>query len=61
MAINQVATVEVRVNGEEAKQELKDLEKYATSLKGQLADAYKAGDTSKSSRSLPNFENGSPD
>ena len=34
MAINQVATVEVRVNGEEAKQELKDLEKYATSLKG---------------------------
>ena len=47
MAINQVATVEVRVNGEEAKQELKDLEKYATSLKGQLADAYKAGDTSK--------------
>lgn len=47
MAINQVATVEVRVNGEEAKQELKDLEKYATSLKGQLADAYAAGDTSK--------------
>lgn len=47
MAIDQVATVEVRVNGEEAKQELKDLEKYATSLKGQLADAYKAGDTSK--------------
>lgn len=47
MAINQVATVEVRVNGEEAKQELKGLEKYATSLKGQLADAYKAGDTSK--------------
>lgn len=47
MAINQVATVEVRVYGEEAKQELKDLEKYATSLKGQLADAYKAGDTSK--------------
>ena len=45
MAIDQVATVEVRVNGEEAKQELKDLEKYATSLKGQLADAHKVGDT----------------
>ena len=47
MAINEMATVEVRVNGEEAKQELKDLEKYAISLKGQLADAHKVGDTSK--------------
>lgn len=47
MAINQVATVEVRVNGEEAKQELKNLEKIASGLKKELADAYEAGDTSK--------------
>lgn len=47
MAIDQVATVEVRVNGEEAKQELKNLEKIASGLKKELADAYKAGDTSK--------------
>ena len=46
MAI-QVATVEVRVNGEEAKQELKNLETIASGLKKELADAYKAGDTSK--------------
>ncbi len=47
MAIDQVATVEVRVNGEEAKQELKNLETIASGLKKELADAYKAGDTSK--------------
>lgn len=47
MAIDQVATVEVRVNGEEAKQELKNLEKIASGLKKELADAYEAGDTSK--------------
>lgn len=47
MAIDQVATVEVRVNGEEAKQELKNLEAIASGLKKELADAYKAGDTSK--------------
>lgn len=47
MAIDQVATVEVRVNGEEAKQELKNLEKIASGLKKELADAYAAGDTSK--------------
>lgn len=34
MAIDQVATVEVRVNGEEAKQELKNLETIASGLKG---------------------------
>lgn len=33
MAIDQVATVEVRVNGEEAKQELKNLETIASGLK----------------------------
>lgn len=47
MAIDQVATVEVRVNGEEAKQELKNLEAIASGLKKELADAYNAGDTSK--------------
>lgn len=47
MAIDQVATVEVRVNGEEAKQELKNLETIASGLKKELADAYKSGDTSK--------------
>lgn len=45
MAINEQATVEVKVNGEQAKQELKNLESYANSLKGRLAEAYKAGDT----------------
>lgn len=47
MAIDQVAIVEVRVNGEEAKQELKNLEAIASGLKKELADAYNAGDTSK--------------
>lgn len=47
MAINEKATVEVQVNGEQAKQELKELEKYANSLKGQIADAYNAGETSR--------------
>lgn len=47
MAIDQVATVEVRVNGEEAKQELKNLETIASGLRKELADAYEAGDTSK--------------
>lgn len=47
MAIDQVATVEVRVNGEEAKQELKNLETIASGLKKELADAYQTGDTSK--------------
>ena len=47
MAVDQVATVEVRVNGEEAKQELKNLETIASGLKKELADAYQAGDTSK--------------
>lgn len=45
MAINERATVEVQVNGEQAKQELKNLESYANSLKGRLAEAYKAGNT----------------
>lgn len=47
MAIDQVATVEVRVNGEEAKQELKNLETIASGLKKELAGAYESGDTSK--------------
>ena len=47
MAIDQIATVEVRVNGEEAKQELKNLEAIASGLKKELADAYGAGGTTK--------------
>lgn len=47
MAIDQMATVEVRVNGEEAKQKLKSLESIASGLKKELAAAYEAGDKSK--------------
>lgn len=47
MAINEMATVEVRVNGEEAKQELKSLESIASRLKKELVAAYEAGDKSK--------------
>lgn len=47
MEIRQRATVEVQVNGEDAKKELQSLESYANSLKGRLAEAYKAGDTKK--------------
>lgn len=47
MAINETATVEVQVNGEQAKNELQSLEKYAASLKDRIADAYTAGDTKK--------------
>ncbi|MBV3619393.1 phage tail tape measure protein [Bacteroides xylanisolvens] len=47
MEIRQRATVEVQVNGEDAKRELQALESYANSLKGRLAEAYKAGDTKK--------------
>lgn len=47
MAINETATVEVKVNGEEAKQELKSLEGIASGLKKELSEAYNAGDKSK--------------
>ena len=47
MAINETATVEVKVNGEEAKKELKSLEGIASGLKKELAEAYNAGDKSK--------------
>ncbi|MCF2552765.1 phage tail tape measure protein [Bacteroides caecigallinarum] len=47
MAINETATVEVKVNGEEAKQELKSLEGIASGLKKELAEAYNAGDKYK--------------
>lgn len=47
MATNETATVEVKVNGEEAKQELKSLESIASGLKKELAEAYNAGDKSK--------------
>ena len=47
MEIRQRATVEVQVNGEDAKKELQSLESYANNLKGRLAEAYKSGDTKK--------------
>lgn len=47
MEIKQRATVEVQVNGEEAKRELQSLESYANNLKGRLAEAHNAGDTKK--------------
>lgn len=47
MEIRQRATVEVQVNGEEAKKELQSLESYANNLKGRLAEAYNAHDTKK--------------
>ena len=47
MSINEKATVEVQVNGEQAKNELRNLESYANSLKGRLAEAYASGDTKK--------------
>lgn len=47
MEIRQRATVEVQVNGEDAKKELQSLENYANNLKGRLAEAYKSGDTKK--------------
>lgn len=45
--IQERATVEVQVNGENAKNELQSLEKYAVSLKDRIAEAYNAGDTKK--------------
>lgn len=47
MEIRQRATVEVQVNGEEAKKELQSLESYANNLKGRLAEAYNAHDDKK--------------
>lgn len=45
--ILQKATIEVMVNGENAKNDFQALEKYATSLKDRIAEAYNAGDTKK--------------
>lgn len=45
--IQERATVEVKVNGESAKNELQSLEKYAISLKDRIAEAHNAGDTKK--------------
>ena len=44
MAINERATVEVQVNGEQARQELNQLRQYATNLSAALDKAYQAGD-----------------
>lgn len=45
--ILQKATIEVMVNGENAKNDFQALEKYAISLKDRIAEAYNAGDTKK--------------
>ena len=44
MAINEKATVEVQVNGQQARQELNQLREYATNLSAALEKAYEAGD-----------------
>ena len=44
MAINEKATVEVQVNGQQARQELNQLREYATNLSSALEKAYEAGD-----------------
>lgn len=44
MAINEKATVEVQVNGQQARQELNQLREYATNLSAALDKAYEAGD-----------------
>ena len=44
MAINEKATVEVQVNGQQARQELNQLREYATNLSAALDQAYQAGD-----------------
>lgn len=44
MAINEKATVEVQVNGQQARQELNQLREYATNLSAALNKAYEAGD-----------------
>ena len=47
MAINEKATVELQVNGEQAKQELKALEGTAIRLQQEINAAYAAGDIKK--------------
>lgn len=47
MAISEKATVEVQINGEQAKNELRTLEGTATRLKSQINEAYAAGDKNK--------------
>ena len=44
MSINEKATVEVQVNGQQARQELNQLREYATNLSAALEKAYEAGD-----------------
>ena len=43
MAINEKATVEVQVNGQQAHQKLNQLREYATNLSAALDQAYQAG------------------
>lgn len=50
MEINSHATVNLKVNGEEAKKELQRVESYAISLKGRLAEAYDANDNKKAKK-----------
>lgn len=47
MAIHEKATVEIQMNGEQAKKEMQLLEQNATSLKARIVEAQNAGDTKK--------------
>ena len=47
MAIHQNATVELQVNGEQARKEMQLMEQHALSLKARIVEAQNAGDTKK--------------
>lgn len=47
MAIHEKATVELQVNGEQARKEMQLMEQYALSLKARIVEAQNAGDTKK--------------
>lgn len=48
MAIHEKATVELQVNGEQARKEMQLMEQHALSLKARIVEAQNAGDTKKS-------------
>lgn len=47
MAIHEKATVELQVNGEQARKEMQLMEQHAVSLKARIVEAQNAGDTKK--------------
>ena len=47
MAIHEKATVELQVNGEQARKEMQLMEQHALSLKARIVEAQNAGDTKK--------------